>query len=180
MPLGCDIDPPEQQESRHRVACRVIALVAAQCSYAEWHGCSDLRRCCASPRRLGDEDPRHPHQRHSSEGSGSGSRAASREAEGNESLAGSYSPLTLADIRGDSQHFLGRPKASWFEDGDTVLLGCDCGEWGCWPLTTMVAVTPSLVVWSNFRHGHRTWDLSALGPFHFDRTAYESSLLSLQ
>lgn len=55
--------------------------------------------------------------------------------------------------------------ASWFEDGDTVLRCCECGEWGCWPLTTTVTVTDTEVFWHGFRNGHRPWDLRALGPF---------------
>jgi hypothetical protein len=99
-------------------------------------------------------------------------------AEGNPRLAGSYEPLTWYDI-GETAHFLGRPRASWFEDGDTVLMGCTCGEWGCWPLTTQVSVDASRVVWEGFRNGHRDWDLSALGPFEFARTQYDEALRAI-
>lgn len=98
------------------------------------------------------------------------------DAEGNPKLAGDYQPLALWDINDDRSHFLGRPVARWFEDGDTVLMGCPCGEWGCWPLTVDVAVTDTSVHWRHFRNGHREWDLSALGPFEFDRLAYERAL----
>jgi len=97
-------------------------------------------------------------------------------AEANPRLAGSYEGLGPGQVNRDREHYLGSPVASWFEDGDTVLLGCVCGEWGCWPLTTMVTVTDTEVIWQGFRNGHRPWDLGALGPFRFKRTQYESSL----
>lgn len=89
------------------------------------------------------------------------------------SLAGSYACLTASV---SAAHYLGKPEASWFDDGDTVLLGCDCGEWGCWPLTATVTVTPDRVTWSGFRTGHRDWDLGALGPFAFSRAQYERAV----
>lgn len=98
------------------------------------------------------------------------------EAEGSPHIAGSYAGLPVGWIGLGRAHFLGSPELSWFDDGDTVLLGCECGEWGCWPLTATVMVTPVTVTWSNFRTGHRDWDLSGLGPFTFDRAEYESAL----
>ncbi|SDU68804.1 hypothetical protein [Jiangella alkaliphila] len=100
-------------------------------------------------------------------------------AENNPKLAGDYAPLALSDIDSDRNHFLGHPVATWFEDGDTVLMGCPCGEWGCWPLTVRVEVNSSTVRWHGFRNGHREWDLSALGPFEFDRPEYEAALKAL-
>jgi hypothetical protein len=99
--------------------------------------------------------------------------------EGNPQLAGSYQPLTLWQIDGEKKHFLNQPQASWFDDGDTVLMGCTCGDWGCWPLTAQVAVDATHVVWSHFRTGHRDWDLSALGPFDFDREQYDEALMAI-
>lgn len=57
-----------------------------------------------------------------------------------------------------------------------MLLGCQCGEWGCWPLTARIEVTDEVVRWSGFRTGHRDWDLAALGPFEFDRARYERAI----
>lgn len=98
------------------------------------------------------------------------------QAEGSPSIAGGYEGLGPDQINRDSAHFLGLPVATWFEDGDTVLLGCECGEWGCWPLTAFVTVSDAEVSWSRFRTGHRDWDLSTLGPFRFHRAEYEASL----
>lgn len=100
-------------------------------------------------------------------------------AEGNAGIAGSYEGLSPDQLNGDRTHFLGTPFATWFDDGDTVLLGCECGEWGCWPLTATISVGDSTVVWDNFRTGHRDWDLRDLGPFSFDRVEYEKALDSV-
>jgi hypothetical protein len=100
-------------------------------------------------------------------------------AEDKPDLAGDYHPLALSDINSDPSHFLGHPVATWFEDGDTVLMGCPCGEWACWPLTVRVEVTDVTVRWHDFRTGHRDWDLSGLGPFVFDRPDYEAALRAI-
>jgi hypothetical protein len=98
-----------------------------------------------------------------------------------EALAGAYAGLTRLDtVRWPSRHFLGAP-ALPVPGGDTVLLGCDCGDWGCWPLLAQVDVTEATVMWRDFHNEHRpTWDLSGLGPFTFDRGQYESALRTTQ
>lgn len=95
------------------------------------------------------------------------------DAEGKPMLAGQYVGLIRRGLTG--RHFLDKPVQTWFGDGDTILLGCTCGEAGCWPLTAHVEVGPR-VVWRNFRTGHRKWDLAAFGPFEFDRSQYEAAL----
>jgi hypothetical protein len=99
-------------------------------------------------------------------------------AEGNPDLAGAYAGLNAVyDLLWPSRHFLGEPDLTWGAGGnDTVLLGCPCGEYGCWPLTARVDVGAMAVQWSDFRTGHRDWDLSGLGPFAFDRAQYEAAL----
>lgn len=99
-------------------------------------------------------------------------------AEGKPHIAGSYAGLTARDdIRWPSRHFLGESSLSNFADGDTVLLGCQCGDWGCWPLVADVAVTEAAVSWSHFRNGHQeAWDLNELRPFVFERAQYEAAL----
>lgn len=57
------------------------------------------------------------------------------------------------------------------------LLGCDCGEAGCWPLTASVQVVDDVVVWSDFEQPHRpNWDYDGFGPFRFDRTQYDAAV----
>ncbi len=43
-----------------------------------------------------------------------------------------------------------------------MLLGCTCGERGCWPFTARVTVGHGTVTWSGHRHGHRDRDHAAL------------------
>jgi len=101
----------------------------------------------------------------------------SASAAGQADLAGAYGGLTpLHAVRWPSRHFLGAPVLG-APDGDTVLLGCDCGDWGCWPLLAQVEVTDTTVTWRHFSNEHRpAWDLSGLGPFTFDRAQYEAAL----
>lgn len=59
---------------------------------------------------------------------------------------------------------------------EIFLLGCSCGELGCWPLDGRVDVRRDTVVWSAFRQPHRpdrTYD--GFGPFTFDRRQYEAA-----
>lgn len=72
------------------------------------------------------------------------------------------------------RHFAGEPHL-W---GDQVpVLGCNCGEQGCWPLLAHVAVDDETVTWSGFRQPHRPgWDYSGFGPFVFDRAEYERAV----
>jgi hypothetical protein len=72
--------------------------------------------------------------------------------------------------------YLNDQAQAWFHDGDSCLLGCVCGDTGCWPLTAKVAVAADQVGWAGFRTGHRAWDLSQLGPFTFSRAQYEAAL----
>jgi hypothetical protein len=107
------------------------------------------------------------------------------EADGDEDEApppGDYAGLDLLDgVFWPSRHFLGEPELSYGSDGDTVLLGCSCGIWGCWPLSARVDVTDTDVTWSGFFNGMRkSWDLAGVGPFVFDRRQYEESLRSTE
>lgn len=95
---------------------------------------------------------------------------------GERHLAGSYAGLTIDGSANGASWYLNDAPQSWFGDGDSCLLGCECGETGCWPLTAAVAVTDSEITWSRFRTGHRSWDLSGLGPFAFRRDQYVRAL----
>jgi len=84
----------------------------------------------------------------------------------------SYGGLIPANYRFGlmSRHFLGG------ESGKVPLLGCDCGEWGCWPLLAVVTVTDDEVVWSDFEQPHRaTRNYENFGPFRFGRSQYEDA-----
>ncbi|MFD5095154.1 hypothetical protein ACFWMR_31440 [Amycolatopsis thailandensis] len=69
-------------------------------------------------------------------------------------------------------HFHGRPG-----DAKTPLLGCECGEWGCWPLLARITTTDDLVIWDAFEQPHRpARDYTGFGPFRFDRHRYDDAL----
>ncbi|MEU6663036.1 hypothetical protein [Streptomyces sp. NPDC046821] len=62
----------------------------------------------------------------------------------------------------------------------TPVLGCECGEWGCWPLMARISTTADLVIWDSFEQPHReTRDYTAFGPFQFERHQYDDALLAL-
>lgn len=76
------------------------------------------------------------------------------------------------------EHFLGKENPGL--GPKTVVLGCECGEVGCWPLMAQITPTGNLVVWSAFEQGHRpTRDYSQFGPFLFDREQYDAALQTL-
>lgn len=94
--------------------------------------------------------------------------------------AGAYAGLVVGVAeRFDWAHgYLNDHPQSWFGDGDSCLLGCICGDTGCWPLSAKVTTPRGQVIWSRFRTGHRSWDLRALGPFFFRRAQYQAALVA--
>jgi hypothetical protein len=111
-------------------------------------------------------------------------------AEGHPDLAGAYAglPPELAFL--PSMHLLGDPDDLYSglvrtgEDTKPAVLVCECGEPGCWPLCVRIDVEPGVVVWTDFEQPHRArddgrnaaWSHAAVGPFRFDRAAYEAAL----
>ena len=93
--------------------------------------------------------------------------------EGKPELAGQYAGLRGDSVRWPARHYLDRPVLG---DRDTVLLGCVCGDWGCWPFSAWVTVEDDAVVWSGYRTGHRDWDYDGLRDFAFDRAQYEEAV----
>ncbi|MEU7597086.1 hypothetical protein AB0B79_29265 [Streptomyces sp. NPDC039022] len=60
------------------------------------------------------------------------------------------------------------------------LLGCECGELGCWPLMARVTVTADLVTWGGFEQPYRMErNYTAFGPLQFDRRQYDNALRAL-
>lgn len=77
-------------------------------------------------------------------------------------------------------YYLGEGIDQWPSSGSAWLLGCDCGEAGCWPLAVQVNTTPDHVTWSGFSQPHRPqWDYTAFGPFVFERVGYEHAVAEL-
>jgi hypothetical protein len=91
-------------------------------------------------------------------------------------MAGGYAGLVVDHFNfGDLTSYLtGEPGSSyWEEQGAIALLGCDCGEVGCWPLAVRVVVDEEFVTWRGFAQPHRPKrDYDTFGPFVFDRTQY--------
>ena len=75
-------------------------------------------------------------------------------------------------------HFLGASRHR--EAGKVPLLGCSCGEWGCWPLLARVIVTEAGVTWTEFQQPYRAErDYAGFGPFSFELRHYKSELATL-
>lgn len=93
--------------------------------------------------------------------------------------AGEYDGLVPEHFNfGDlSRYYLGTEANQWPKPGEAWLLGCQCGEVGCWPLAVRITVDSSTVTWSNFAQPRRSdWDYAAFGPFKFDRRQYEGAM----
>jgi hypothetical protein len=80
------------------------------------------------------------------------------------------------------RYFLGKSETPYFAStpGRIFVLGCQCGEVGCWPLTCLVNARDSEITWQSFEQPHRpARDYSSFGPFVFELEQYEEALRSL-
>lgn len=86
---------------------------------------------------------------------------------------GRYAGLVLEHYDfGDIDLYLAGEQLPW-PGHDVALLGCECGEWGCWPLVAHVAAADGVVEWSGFRQPHRSgWRYHGFGPFRFPEQQY--------
>jgi hypothetical protein len=93
--------------------------------------------------------------------------------------SGGYAGIIPAHFNfGDlTRYYEAREDRQWPRPEHAWLLGCDCGEVGCWPLTARIAVAADEVVWSDFSQEHRpNWDYAGLGPFVFERQQYAGAV----
>lgn len=93
--------------------------------------------------------------------------------------SGGYAGLIPALFQfGDlTDYYRGIEKRQWPGEGRLWLLGCDCGEVGCWPLEAEVTLADHSVMWSSFAQPHRrAWSYGGFGPFVFDRRQYEDAV----
>ena len=88
-------------------------------------------------------------------------------ADGQPDLAGSYRALTPAQWEILPEQY---------GDGRGAVLGCTCGEVGCWPLRVRITWGTDTVVWSDFEQPNRPWSYERLGPFVFARKQYEHAV----
>lgn len=91
--------------------------------------------------------------------------------------SGGYSGIVPGHIRlGPLDRYLLGETEVFPSSGTIDLLGCSCGEWGCWPLLAAVAVTEEHVTWSSFSQPHRPErDYSEFGPFAFEADTYREA-----
>jgi hypothetical protein len=60
------------------------------------------------------------------------------------------------------------------------LLGCACGEVGCWPFIASVYHKDDSISWDGFVQPYRRErDYSEFGPFTFSRVQYEDAVKDL-
>jgi hypothetical protein len=101
--------------------------------------------------------------------------------EGEVAPPASYMYPTVAVITRGAGEFFGTIESMFgLEPGDpqrgkTCVLGCDCGDPGCWPLLVRISRSASVIAWSAFSQFHRNW-VYDLGPYQFDADAYEQEL----
>lgn len=85
---------------------------------------------------------------------------------------GSLSSYFLADFGEDS--YFRRLRGIY-------VLGCQCGEVGCWPLKARVGSDKKSIIWDLFRQEHRPErDYSNFGPFIFDVDQYRRAVNNLE
>lgn len=78
------------------------------------------------------------------------------------------------------RHYLNEASDMFGSSDRVPLLGCECGDWGCWPLLARVTVSAHEVRWDEFQQPHRERrDYSGFGPFVFIRQQYEDALREL-
>jgi hypothetical protein len=93
--------------------------------------------------------------------------------------AGGYWGLVPENLRfGDlTRYYLGQENGQRPDPSNVWLLGCNCGEPGCWPLRARILVEPETVTWTDFTQPHRPErDYSDFGPFVFEREQYENAV----
>lgn len=106
--------------------------------------------------------------------------ASSFERENGLEPSGGYGGLVPAFFRYGplERYFLGESQDSIWRQG-CYLLGCTCGEVGCWPLRARISRMGDTVVWDSFRQPHRPgWDYSGFGPFAFDLEPYRVAVIN--
>lgn len=65
----------------------------------------------------------------------------------------------------------------WTKRDDQFILGCACGEVGCWPLRCRIDFVGDCVTWRHFRNPHRPKrDYSDFGPFRFGLIDYKNAV----
>ncbi|RUT46595.1 hypothetical protein EJP82_12155 [Paenibacillus anaericanus] len=104
-------------------------------------------------------------------------------------IAGGYEGLNINFITDICEHFSGELNENdlFNYGGKTQILGCNCGEPGCWPLVVKITVKDQHIIWSDFEQPHRSeeseggfWNYSQVAPLEFNRKVYEEQLKSIE
>jgi hypothetical protein len=106
--------------------------------------------------------------------------AAAYEAERGYAPTGGYDGLAPDSFICDSlaAYFHGEDSvASADGQGRFEVIGCECGQWGCWPLACRIEADTAQVTWSDFAQPHRpARDYAGFGPFVFERAGYDAAV----
>lgn len=94
------------------------------------------------------------------------------EQDGQPQLAGAYSGLCPE---------LWNTLPEQYGDGRAAVLGCECGEPGCWPLRVRITISETTVTWDEFSQPYRpAWRYGGVGPFSFPRSDYDAAVAQLR
>ncbi|MDR0443217.1 MAG: hypothetical protein LBH44_07425 [Treponema sp.] len=102
-----------------------------------------------------------------------------------EKIAGKYDGIPLSYFGDIIKHFTGKIDKDMLNyNGKTQLLGCACGEAGCWPFLSKIKTNNNILTWNEYEQPHRKinssggyWDYSNLQSFTFNKIDYENNLL---
>lgn len=101
------------------------------------------------------------------------------------SIAGRYEGLSIYSIYNLKEHFTGRLNENdvFNYQGKTQIIGCNCGEPGCWPLLVKIIEEDEKIIWSEFEQPYRAkesaggyWNYSNFKSFEFIKNQYEEQL----
>ena len=94
-------------------------------------------------------------------------------AQGYANAAGGYSGIVVGTD--------GQPLADeLLTDGRRSLLGCGCGDTGCWPLEAEIRFDDWSVTWDGFAQPHEPrWSYGGFGPFVFVLENYRAAVKRL-
>lgn len=102
---------------------------------------------------------------------------AFEQSHGHTDPAGGYGALRSSDFSPGLLLLEAPAPAETRAPEDAYLLGCNCGETGCWPLLVSVTRVEAGYKWSAFRQPHRPQrNYAAFGPFVFEAEQYEDAI----
>jgi hypothetical protein len=96
--------------------------------------------------------------------------------------AGGYAGLVPSRINLEPlfEYFMAESPSESTRKAGYYLLGCTCGEAGCWPLMARIAKEEGHVTWHEFTQPFRPErDYSSFGPFSFDLEEYRHAVAEM-